>query len=60
MNTYYTDNDKGYELWNCFHNGIGLFALKNYTAMTNLIMDQKTKDSLADGQYTRQLLFSKW
>lgn len=60
MNTYYIDTDQSYTLWNCFHGGIGLFALINKTALTNLKMDQRTKDSLANGQYTKNLKFSKW
>ena len=60
MTTYYTDNDHGYTLWNCFHGGIGLFAQVSKASLTNLKMDGRTKDSLANGQFTRHLKFSKW
>lgn len=60
IETYYVDNDKGYTLWNSFHGGIGLFALKQKTVLADLKMDQRTKDSLANGQYTKHLKFSKW
>jgi hypothetical protein len=59
MNTYNSDNDHGYELWNCFHNGIGLFALKSYTALTGMKMDQRTLDSLAIGRYSKDLKFKR-
>ncbi|TSA33888.1 MAG: DUF4249 family protein [Porphyromonadaceae bacterium] len=60
MDTYYSDNDQGYQLWNNFHNGIGLFALKAYTSLSKLVMDQRTKDSLAWGRYTKDLKFNRW
>ncbi len=61
MTTYNSDNDQGYKLWNCFHNGIGLFALKSYTTRTGMKMDPRTSDSLAIGRYTKELKFiRKW
>jgi hypothetical protein len=60
IDAYNTDNDHGYTLWNCFHGGIGLFALKDKTVLTDLEMNQQTKDSLAYGMYTKHLKFSKW
>jgi hypothetical protein len=60
MTTYHADNDHGYELWNCFHNGIGLFALRSYATLTNMRMDPKTLDSLAIGRYTKDLKFMRW
>lgn len=60
LDNYNTDNDQGYKLWNCFHNGIGLFALKSYSSLANLHMDQRTLDSLAWGRYTKDLKFNRW
>ncbi len=60
IETYHIDNDLGYTLWNCFHGGIGLFAQVSKAVLKNLKMDDKTRDSLANGQYTKHLGFSKW
>jgi hypothetical protein len=60
MQTYNSDNENGYQLWNCFTNGIGLFALKTYSVLPNLKMDQHTLDSLSLGRYTKQLKFNRW
>ncbi|MDD2569760.1 MAG: hypothetical protein PHN30_05120 [Bacteroidales bacterium] len=60
MDTYFSDNENGYQLWNCFHNGIGLFALKTSSVLDNLKLDQRSLDTLASGSYTRDLKFIKW
>jgi hypothetical protein len=60
IDSYYSENDHGYKLWNCFLNGIGLFAIKSHTSITDLNIGQVTLDSLALGQYTKELKFSRW
>jgi hypothetical protein len=60
VDSYYSDNDHSYTLWNCFHGGIGLFALKDKTVLSDLEMDRWTKDSLANGMLTKHLKFVKW
>ncbi len=60
IDTYHSDNDNGLRMWNCFTGGIGVFALKNQTSLTNLEMDRWTKDSLANGSFTKHLKFTKW
>jgi hypothetical protein len=58
--TYYSDNDHGYKLWNCFSNGIGLFGLRASSSLVGLRMDQTTLDSLSMGRYTKGLKFNRW
>lgn len=41
-------------------NGYGLFTMVRSVKMENLILSYKTMDSLAGGQYTRQLGFITW
>jgi hypothetical protein len=60
VDTYNSESDHGHELWNCFNNGIGLFALKSHSSITDLIMEQTTLDSLALGTATKALKFSRW
>jgi len=57
IKTYNADTDPYEALSNIFNNGIGMLATYTKDSITNLKLDQKTIDSLADGQYTKDLKF---
>ncbi|MFH0760711.1 MAG: hypothetical protein V2A67_04345 [Bacteroidota bacterium] len=60
IKTYNSDSDPYEALSNIFNNGIGMLATYTKDSITNLKLDQKTLDSLADGQYTKALKFVRY
>jgi len=46
--------------WSNITNGLGIFALKYVVSKKSFRFHQQSKDSLADGKYTRGLGFVRW